>query len=215
MLLGDIFTCKVITRIVPAVGNPANSVTVLHYRVSAVIGAGATDKAIAIALATLFAAPWKAAIPPIALYQGVILQKIDPLPVGTALGDPSGAGAGVTLGEVMPFQVCGLVTKRTLQAGRRFRGRCYIPWPTEVYNNSQQEPTAPYALLLGDIGGALVNPQVIGTPPNTSSVQPVLYHKGFLPRTTDVLSVINRVYWGIQRKRGNAQHADSPIIIPV
>ncbi len=73
--------------------------------------------------------PYKALLSNPSTYVGVNCQRIFPgtptFPAGTQVS----AGVGTAGATALPAQVSGIITTQTGLAGRKFRGRSYIPFP--------------------------------------------------------------------------------------
>src|SRR3546814_8120191 len=66
-------------------------------------------------------------------------------------------GQGLFLGgDLLPGQVCGMVTKLTAAAGRRFRGRVYVPFPLET-DNDGIVPSAAYVARINPVALAQIS----------------------------------------------------------
>lgn len=153
-----------------------------------------------------------------AKYEGVIIQKVFPLPLTDAVGSVVAAGPGDRVGELMPLYVCGALTKLTGLAGRRFRGRAYIPFPLEIDNTSVVRPTVAYVTLLNALATFAAIPRVVGVLPNTITVQPVIFHKPppvVVPNFNHITTVTANPYWTSQRRRSNVFRSDTIPDIPV
>lgn len=210
MILGDIFVLRVFCRIdIPGL-NAQNALNVLHYRASAQVGAGATELEVATKFSMDVNATYKGLIVNDATFWGVSCQKIEPLPVGDQFVTIVDRGIGSDLGEVLPTTTCGILTKRTGLAGRRNRGRVYVPFMGEGQNEPTGVPTAAYRVALGALAFLLVSPFVVVVGANQLACQPVIYHKGLLPRTSDLTQIEVRPYWATQRRRSTARRPDPP-----
>lgn len=106
------------------------SVNTMHYRITA-ITPGTLIQDIVDAYDATEAPLVRPMLVVDATYRGVSGQKIRGATENLAL---SVANTGVGTGGVVPLpsQTCGIVTKRSLQAGRSGRGRMYWPFPATV-----------------------------------------------------------------------------------
>jgi len=173
-----------------------------HYRVSNSQGAGVTDQEVVDALDLLYEFDYKASLSSAATYRGVSVQKFLPAPPLQAVFSTVSAGIGGLVGDPLPKQVAGLVTLRTQFAGRKFRGRMYIPFPSESVNEVDTQPSAAYIASIAAIGTNMIAQQSIGLAPDTADVTPVLFHR--LGGTTDDLtSRVASPLWATQRRRGD------------
>jgi hypothetical protein len=197
MALNDI----VMARIVCTLGNQT-AFTVRHYKSTIYAGALDTRQALATALDTGLAATWKNAMSNEATYRGVMVKRIFPLPPTVDSFTIASAGLGAVVGTALPKQTSGVVSLRTANAGRAFRGRAYIPFPSEVDNIANGLPQAAYNTALVNIGIALLLTKSVVNGPTSETWTPVLYHR--LSNTTDPLTAaIARNFWATQRRRGD------------
>lgn len=210
--LGDIYSAKVICRNTASILNPIVSVNVLHYSVTQVTGLGKFDQDIADRIDAELGAPYKAYLSPDSGYRGVICQKIWPLPVSLPVNSIVSQGPGTRVtGETLPGQICGIITKRTLGAGRAKRGRVYIPFPGED-DADNGLPNPNYLLALAGLTTPLVNFLIVGAGPDTVTIAPIIFHRA-TPGTPDlVVQTERRTYFATQRRRGQVSGPDvSPL----
>lgn len=195
------------------------AVNVRHWVVETHTGNGAELVDFAAALNTALSTPYKAAIATVAVYRGVQTSRIWPLPPTVAENAVTGAGPGVNAGEVLPKQCSGLVGLTTDLAGRKFRGRVFIPFPHEGNNSATAVPDALYLGFLDSIGNAYSSNYTPGVGPDTSFVKPCLptrvLRAGTGPGTpnpprydltggrTLITGYIVRPFWATQRRRGS------------
>lgn len=205
--VGDIYSCKVVCRATPAVGVVVISLNILHYRVSAIAGTGKGDQDIADAMDLNYAATYKAYLSADAAYRGVIVQKIRPLPLSLAVTSDIGAGPGTAvIGDLLPTQVCGMITKQTTGAGRAKRGRIYMPFLGED-DVTDSQPNVVYLARLAVTLPTFLNGVLVGAPPDTVQLLPVIFHR--VPGTSDDLtSVVRRSYSVTQRRRSLVSGSD-------
>lgn len=187
-----------------------NALMVHHYRVTNQLGLGANDGDFADTIAALMGPPLKAAMTQNATYQGATVQVIHPIltnPVASA----DGAGAGTVIGDGLPTQTAGLITLRTEQAGRSYRGRKYVPFPAEGSSDTYGYPNAAYQALLSNIASVLILPRTETQGPDSSTMTPIVWS----PKL-QAGSVINghvvRVQWATQRRRSHSNRGDIPIV---
>lgn len=177
------------------------SVNVLHYICTTAAGAGGTDTTFAAGLDALLSPLVKALIDEAAFWRGVSVQQISPppptLPAVVTVND----GPGTALGDLLPAQVSGIITKQTPLAGVKFRGRMYVPFPSETDNNSNA-PTASYGTRLTSLALALSDAIVAGVGGDTSDMTPCLYHRSDGSITLITQARANTL-WATQRRRGN------------
>jgi len=133
MAIGDIYQVTVSGTLH---GQLTNSV--LHYRETVSGGAdGSVQLATAID-ATLAGVSFRANASSEWRYDFTVSQRIRPLPILLAVTVNLNAGAGQAGSNSLPSSVASVIRKRTALAGRKFRGRTYIPGvPSAVEVDSQ------------------------------------------------------------------------------
>lgn len=122
-------------------------------------------------------------------------QRLLPLPRQDAVLNITGAGDAVQVGQAMPTEVTLVITKRTGNAGRRFRGRSYIPGIPITY-------VADSAITIPGLTGLqfIANAMLTAIPVGISTLFPVVYSRKFNLRTT-VTSTLVRTTVRAQRRR--------------
>lgn len=182
---------------------PQIAINVFHYRVFQV-GATAATMAQLVELASLQFGPlYKALMTAQATFQGIVGQRIHPLPPDEPVLSSAGAGAGTVAGDPLPLQTTGMITKKTGFAGRAFRGRVYVPFPGEGSNDLDGSPTAIYLgdlQLLADQFKADITVVAAGEP---TTLRPILKNKNWPGQLTTVTSLLIRDKWAVQRRRGS------------
>lgn len=177
-------------------------------------GTGATQALMVANLDSLLGPPLKALMSGSATYKGSGICRIWPRPQTRTTYITSGAGDGTVVGDQMPRMVCGLVSLRTFFAGRKYRGRMYVPFAAEADNAPPGKPSTSYLTRLDTLGGLLISVRNnIGTAPNQTTLTPVLAqirYTGTAPNRTMLAPVCNvyegfvsRTYWATQRRRGD------------
>lgn len=178
------------------------AVNVRHYRIVAKQGTGATDLTIAQFLDTQFHTVYKPILHNQAQYRGVGVRRIKPLPVTAEVLTSGNVGAGTATGEPLPGQVCGIITLRTLFGGPRYRGRMYLPFPAETFNDADSLPTTAYYNLLGTLGNVMASGMSPGAGGNTMDMLPIVFSRKF-STSEDVIGYTQRFKWATQRSRGS------------
>jgi hypothetical protein len=209
MAVGDIYSIKAFCSCKPANMNISVAMNVWHYRVAAQDGAGPGAQLIADIYATALSAPYKALFNLVTRFEGVIVQRVSPPPSILSVKSTIGAGVGALTGEQLPLQCCGAVTKLSPFAGRRHRGRMYVPFPTEDFNDPQQRPTQSYIDLVTPLAQTWLLKRTVGNLPDAATLFPIVWHQQFTPPYTDLEIVQPRLYWTTQRRRVNAWRADT------
>lgn len=179
-----------------------------HYGVFEADNILATDELAAQTLDGILAPLYKPLLHNTASYIGITAQIINrsPKPATVTVAASTGVGTG---GNVpLPSQVSGVITKQTVFAGRTFRGRCYIPFPSAAYNDTiPNKPTAAYVTALGNL--------ITGLTPNISlanglfftRLQPVLW-RSKTSQSQALSGFRANQKWGTQRRRGNYGQAN-------
>lgn len=182
-------------------------INVLHYRCRVKAGAGISDAALAGLMSAAAATVYKAYLPTVCRYEGVRVQLINPLPVQAAQVSTAGSGAGSVITDPLPPQASLLAKKNTTLAGRRRRGRIYLPFWGESQSDSAGKPTAGALTLADNVLNVLLIETVWGTAPDTVTMTPVLYNKA-LNDWQEVISYTKRTAWATQRRRSLINKGD-------
>lgn len=142
--------------------------------------------------------------------------KITPPPLPGIATDTL-LGTGSTL--ALPTQDRGLVSFQTSVAGRAYRGRIYIPFPSRVFLDVDSTPTAAYVTNIQGLANTLISTQNVVAGPTTAQLEPVIWHrkagKAGVPaaKTFDfVIGANARKAWATQRKSGDLGRLNTPII---
>jgi hypothetical protein len=204
ILVNDVYELKVGCYCAGQAG-----INVSHWKCTASTGSGAADSDWALFADQMFAPFYKAAMAATANYYGVRTQRIAPLPVSVAVISATLTGVGTAGAIALPTQVSGIITLQTGLAGRGFRGRQYIPFPSTTSNDATLDtPTATYKGLIGGIGGRFGSSYNIGAGGNTVTMQPVLW-KRTLAFATNITAYRANQKWATQRRRGNYGQANA------
>jgi hypothetical protein len=186
-------------------------VNTFHWRASAV-AAAPTDAQSASHFDALIDTEYKAILNNVAAYRGVTFQRVFPLPRTRAAIATTGAGVGTGGASPLPKQVAGVITWLTPFAGPAFRGRSYLPFPSEEHNTSNGVPQAAYTTACNTLATLLITPQtVLGGPGQTVTWTRVLAN--LLDNIyIEVDGFLSRPRWATQKKRGDyGQRNISPI----
>jgi hypothetical protein len=178
------------------------AINVLHYQVTAQTGTLKTDGDLAARMDAVFGPVYQPVLGSAAEYRGVGVQRISPIPPTVEVLENIQADVGGGAGDLLPRQVCGLITKRTLLAGRRYRGRAYIPFPSEGLNDTDGTPTGAYLTNLLAVANAMEAPVVVGVAPNETTLTPIIWHRA----TSDfdvIVECTTNDKWATQRRRGS------------
>lgn len=196
--IGDIYEVRIFCD---RVFSGQASVNVRHYRVTQVLGTGATNLTIAQFLDTAYHSKYKPLLCDSARYRGVGVRRIYPLPAETETLTGGNAGNGTATGQALPEQTCGIITLRTALGGPRYRGRVYVPFPSEDGNDADARPTTAYFDNLTLLGNTLVSGMSPGAGGNTIDMVAVVWSRKY-NTYQDILTAQARFKWGTQRSRG-------------
>lgn len=174
-----------------------------HWLALSHTGVGADDEDLALYLDTTLAPMYKLYLGAQASWYGVRVQKQLPLPKPVAAISAGFIGPGTGSAATLPGQAAAVMTKRTLLAGRAYRGRIYLPFAAQAMNNATTNKPEPAAMaLFNAIGTALAGNITVGTVPNQTVLQPVLFHRR-TGTTTPLQEMTAAGAWGTQKRRGN------------
>lgn len=204
--LTDVVALKIYCRAAEQIG-----INVLHYECVGRNGTGSTTDQMAIVAESAFASLYKDALCVEAEFRGVGCQLIKPF--GPWLEEFSNVfpGDGLAVGDLLPRQVAGIITKRTNAAGRANRGRIYVPFPSEESSDANGVPQAGYVTTIQIIGNQYATNLVVGSLGNDVTMQPTIFHRvsGAVSR---VIACTARPRWATQRRRGSYGQSNlSPI----
>jgi len=177
------------------------ALNVRHYRISNEVGNGATAQVAANFFATTFGPVYAAVMSTGSFFDYVTIQRIDPLPLGVSTFSTNAAVQGTVADDILPNQVCGAITLTTAFAGQGFRGRVYVPYPTEG-DNTDGEPTGAYVASLAALTALFTTPIVAGGAGDNTTFSPVLWNRAGRI-ATPLMGALARSYWTTQRRRNN------------
>jgi len=202
---GDLYEANHFTRHVEQVG------VLRHYwRQGPNTGTGPTQTQIAAALDTAISAPLKACMSNAAEYLGTKVYRIFPVPRTFPSDVFTATGLGGVVSPILPRQVRGIITLRTLASGKRYRGRRYIPFPAQVSTDTDATPSAAYLILLDTLGTAMITTlNAVGSGGNTANMVPVLVKLTYAAHILQSYTYIpfdtrvSRNRWATQRRTGS------------
>lgn len=131
------------------------ALNLVHCRMTVIPGAAPTYPKLAEGAESIWAVSVKAAINSEADFLGVTIRSVYPAPLGQEYISTLLAGTGGGAGDVLPLQVTGIVTKRTLAPGRKYRGRMYVPFPGEGDSAVTGKPNAGYLTKIDALSSIL------------------------------------------------------------
>lgn len=176
-------------------------INVLHFRVAAFAGSGASDVQIADAWNQAIAATLKACMSSTASFRGVGVRRLKPT-LSVETFSILNQGSGGVAGDPLPKQITGISTLRTLTPGRRGRGRIYVPFPAESQNDADQTPTAAYLVVLFNYTSVAIASLLAGINPNTNTLESIVYNRAS-GTGIPITSFTARDKWATQRRRGD------------
>jgi len=139
-----------------------------------------------------------------ASYRGVLGQIILPAPPAAYVVQIGHAGPGTDSQYALPTQTSGLISWQTAKAGRAYRGRTYLPFPSIVEDAAGEVPTTSYITKGQTLAAALLGLTSIVVGSRSATVQLSLLHrKGLLKNTvTPITAFTMGGRWATTRRRG-------------
>jgi hypothetical protein len=137
------------------------------------------------------------------------LRKIRPVPLTLETFSFLEAGAGTAGTDPMPSQVAGVISRKSGFAGRRYRGRVYVPFPSEQDNDAFGRPTANYQSRLAAFAQLLPGITTINVGGGQIQLQGTVVSRKF-NLDTPILTTVARQFWGTQRRRGDFGRTNPP-----
>jgi hypothetical protein len=195
---GDVIIMKTFCWRAPQLG-----LNIRHWKIISSTGGGVAMQFIADSIDALMGPLLRSLLHNSASYKGLTLQTTlvnepDPLEYFAKAGE----GAGVTVGQALPPQICGLLSLRTRVVGRAQRGRMYVPFPGEDDSGQNGGPNLDYIDRLVTLGQFLTSSLNISTGTGLVNLEPVIYH-----RKDGTVTILNkslaRSSWATQRRRGD------------
>lgn len=182
--------------------NDQIGINVRYYTVDSSSGGGLTEQQMVDALSAKYGPMYKTYLPSAARYLGATIQRAavpmsEPLFVST-----TGAGTGEIEADPIPLQAALLVSLYAAAAGRKGRGRMYLPFWSEAHNGVDGKPTIVATDIAVSIGLLFSQSQTLINGSASNVVAPQLWE-----RTGNVFRPITRqavaAKWATQRRRGN------------
>lgn len=177
------------------------AVTDLYFVVTSVGVPPATDQDAATQFNTSYATLYKDLLSANATYRGVQAQIVNRTPMPAAVDDVSLAGVGLDGTPVAPGQVRGLISWRTPFAGRKYRGRSYMPWVATPRIAAGGAPDAVYIAALVSLATPLTGTQFIVAGARTASLNLVILHRAD-NSVTPIATFIPEPRFATQRRSG-------------
>jgi len=182
---------------------------VVSFKVKNSLVFGITDQESLDYLGNNFAAAVLDAMSNDASYFGNKLSFYPPL-APVPITSFAGAGNGTIVSDVLSPQTCGLIKKQTALAGRRGRGRIYLPFPGESVNSPGGVPSAGYISAAETVRDLMITDLAVTGAGGTADLHAVLVDQsGPAPLAYEITSGIVRPKWATQRRRSLINRGDS------
>jgi len=197
------------------------SETVFHASVTQIIAGTPTDLSAAVGFDFIFAPLFKNLMnSALAVYRGSSARILNINATNAYQFQNGGFGSGAVAGNPLPSQTRGLVSWKTDNAGRSYRGRNYIPFPSAGDNTATGVPSAGYKVGLAAIASQWGSGQFnFGDGVNTARWLPEIFHRNapkppaVLPLKfsgTAITAAVVGDFWATQRKSGGYGRANIP-----
>ncbi len=183
------------------------SQNVRHFQVTSIVNGPATDVAITSALSTRAAGGYRPLLSVQARYEGVKTQRIIPTQENPVVSTTD-AGQGQEAGDALPPQIAGLIRYTSNTFGRRGRGRMYIPFMAEGYNDPFGHPSQGALVAMDALGEVMNGVETFALAGSTVDItfgRPHSISGVFIPWVT--AEPANR--WATQRRRSFIGKSDS------
>lgn len=182
------------------------ALNVLHWKVTGVTSGGLTLASIAAQFDTNWFFSYKLWMSPDSSWRGVGVRNLT-APRTTEFASIAHDGVGTGGGQNLPTQTSGVLSTFTGLGGRKGHGRFYPGFPASTYADAQGEQNAAGSLQLAQIAAVINVSEVLSVGPTSTTVQMVVRNKDLpgpppVPQGTDVRSIITRLIFGTQRRRG-------------
>lgn len=189
-----------VMRIYCAAGNQV-AVNIRHWLITTSVALGLNLEDIVGSIGTDLATLYKPCMGAGATYRGY-----DFGPPGLAVEQPlistQGQGAGTGTGDILPRNTSGLIHFGSGLTGRANRGRMYVAFPPEGFNDADGHPTAGYRLAADALGTYLAEPKSIIGSDGTGTITPVIHHRAG-GAVTPITSSKCRSLWAHQDRRAD------------
>lgn len=150
-----------------------------------------------------------------ARYEGLSIRWLSPggkdFDKVYTLAQGAGPGTADTPGTA-PSQVCGLIRKRTEFAGRRGRGRFYMPFVPEDALLPDDLPALAYRTLLSSLGAQLIETLNVTFQGQMTAFEPGIASTRSAQSFTPIVAALVANGFATQRRRG---YFGRPNVVPV
>lgn len=198
MPVGDVLQ---VTFVMQA-GSQQVGLNVRHYNIVTSVGGAVVMPGWADEFFNQFGALYLALLSTQAVFHGVHVSRIHPMPPGMPSQSSQLPASGLVAGDLLPRQVAGLISLRTDLAGRAFRGRSYIPFPSEADNEADSSPTVQYLTRLGQLATEYLQPVQVTDGVATETAVPIIWHRATRTFHFITSAMVNDA-WATQRRRGS------------
>lgn len=192
------------------VEGPQTAINVLHARVTALGGGGLTQQQIAASAGIAIGNFYRACLNNTAVYYGVGVQKVAPLPRLASEYSSGGSGGGTGGADPLPYQVCGFIKKFTILAGRHGLGRMYVAFPPrQAQAAAIENPTPAYQANVAVLSTFVTGSITYTVGGASTSLDYGLYdvkNKVF----TSTIGAVMIPKWATQRRRGDYGRVNAP-----
>lgn len=203
-VVGDLYECRFFCT-----KGDQTSITVRHYNVGQVGGAGLTDLQLAERVGALYGPLFKGVMSGSANYYGVGVRRIQPVPIGLEVFSSNQSGPGVGTGDPLPTQISGLIQLKTQFGGRSFKGRVYVPFPGETANEVTGLPGVAYITAVAPLRDAFVGPKNMVVGVDSVTLTNVIWSRT-LNITTIITNGVIPSKWSTMRSRGSFGRVNVP-----
>lgn len=186
------------------VGNQV-SVTTFHHLVQSIDSGAPDDEDFLLHWEAIYGGIFKGLIANGVNYVGSTAQIITP-PIGLLRKNNITAGPGTGGTNTNATQVSGLIQWGTNLGGRKFRGRVFMPFPSEEENGVDGKPVAGYLIGLDGLGDEYVHHTNWIMTLGHATIVPVIRHRkdktGVTSAPTQITTYTSVPNWATQKKRG-------------
>jgi len=206
-VVGDILQMRVFSQASTQLG-----INVLHLSIKAQVAPFTSDQTLVDHLSEGFSSSWRQVQGPNSIYYGMALSLrvgVEWLQIATSI---AGQGAGLLAGDVMSRQTSGVLTITAGLPGRRYRGRVFLPFPSEGGNSPDGHPNAAYVGAMSALGGAFASNMVLMEDPpglGQTTIRMGIYHRND-GTISDVTGFNPRNKWATQKRRGDYGKPNTP-----
>jgi len=196
-VVGDIVEIEVVIQVGSQIG-----VNLHHYLVGAATGPNPSLLDIADAVDNIIAVPYKNAISTFATYKGVGATNLSGART-LQYTSVTRAGTGSGGSTLLPTQIRGLISWYGGLAGRQYRGRTYVPFPSQTAEDVSGNPTGAYTTVLGILRNAIFTPITVTSGGGSCTLRHGIFHrKAPVPYLSETVFAFTRNKFATQRRSG-------------